>query len=111
MTVNKYSGTNYTIVHRKVDKFAFPIDRSSPWGNPFHLSNPKDEALRQECVAKYKVWLWQQIQSGNTRMLDDLIHKRRALGGHLTLGCWCAPRLCHGDVLASACDWWESQNK
>jgi hypothetical protein len=108
--ISKYAGSNFTITHVKKDKTQ-PIDRTSQWGNPFHLSNPKDDKLREECVAKYKAWLWNQIQSGNTQILDDLIAKRKANGGHLTLGCWCAPRLCHGDVLASACDWWEQQNK
>jgi hypothetical protein len=108
--IEKYKVLNYAIVHRKRSD-CLPIDRSSQWGNPFHLSDPTNLRLREECVAKYRAWLWEQIQSGNTKMLDDLISKRKAHGGVLALGCWCAPRLCHGDVLAAAADWWESRGQ
>ena len=106
MTISKYTGTNYIIVHTKKEQ-SVAIDRSSQWGNPFPLQNPKDEVARQECVAKYRADLWRKIQGGDVSQLERLI-KRKNQGKPLKLGCWCAPRLCHGDVLAAACDWYET---
>ena len=111
MAIDKYSGGNYSLAHVKRVEGAQPIDRTTQWGNPFPLRDPKDDKLRQECVQRYKTWLWNRIESGNTQMLDDLIQIRHQSGGHLTLGCWCAPRLYHGDVLAEACDLWESKQR
>lgn len=66
---------------------AVRIDRSTKWGNPFHLS---DEGQRVKVVTKYENWLMDQ---------SELVRDARAelAGKHLL--CWCAPRICHGDVL------------
>lgn len=60
----------------------------SKWGNPFPLH---ERTTRHEVVLRYARWL-----SGQPELLaamDELVGKR--------LGCWCAPKLCHGHVLAS----------
>lgn len=41
-------------------------------------------------IERYAKWLYSQPEL--LADLDELIGK--------TLGCWCAPRACHGDVLA-----------
>lgn len=108
--IDKYNGLNYIIVHKKKSIFDVAIDRTSPWGNPFPLKNPQNLDARHVCVSNYRAWLWEQIQRGKTKMLDDLIARKNSNNGEpLKLGCWCAPRLCHGDILARACDWWESR--
>lgn len=57
------------------------------WGNPFTIGRDGDRA---EVIRKYEVWLLSQ---------PDLVAlARRDLRGKV-LGCWCAPRACHGDVL------------
>ena len=76
------------------------IDRTTRWGNPFVIGR---DGTRSEVIAKYRVWLWRQIESGKIK-IDDLA----PLHGQ-TLACWCAPRACHGDVLADAAAWAVSQ--
>ena len=82
------------VVHCKRSNFDVYIGRKhkdfpegSKWGNPFFLS---DESKRDEVLAKYIDWLYHQ---------DDLLAALPELKGK-TLGCWCSPKKCHGDVLA-----------
>jgi hypothetical protein len=60
----------------------------SMWGNPYHLYN---ESQRESVIALYRVWLLQELQSGRLNLEE--------LRGAKRLGCWCAPKACHGDVL------------
>jgi hypothetical protein len=65
------------------------------WGNPFsHESNlpgVTKVASRTVAIAAYHDWLIAQ---------PELVKKaKRELKGK-KLGCWCAPRACHGAVLA-----------
>jgi Domain of unknown function (DUF4326) len=83
------------VVHCKRDPFDVYIGRPGPWGNPFsHL--PKSAAKfrcasREEAVQRYEEWL---------RAQPELVAKvKRELRGKV-LACWCAPKSCHGDVLA-----------
>ncbi len=64
------------------------IGRPGPWGNPFRVGR---DGTRADVIAKHRAWFLQQ---------PALIERaRRELRGK-TLGCWCAPAACHGDVLA-----------
>jgi hypothetical protein len=69
------------------------IDRSTEWGNPYsHLPNTKAKwkvATREEAIEKYREYI-------KTR--PDLLARLEELEGK-TLGCWCKPKACHGDVL------------
>ncbi len=71
------------------------IDRRSPWGNPYKLANdtPGD---RENALRCYAHWLGKRSQAW-------LLDRVGELQG-LRLGCWCAPKLCHGDVLALLAD-------
>jgi hypothetical protein len=60
----------------------------SKWGNPFPLH---EGTTRREVVLRYARWLGAQPELMGA--LAQLQCKR--------LGCWCAPKLCHGHVLAS----------
>lgn len=53
----------------------------------------------EEAVACFKAELWERIQKG------ELSLERLASLAGMTLGCWCAPSCCHGDVLAGASIW------
>jgi len=64
------------------------IGRPGPWGNPFEIGTHGD---RDTVVSRYRQWL--EAQPHLMRLA------RRELAGK-TLGCWCAPEACHGDVLA-----------
>jgi hypothetical protein len=83
------------VVHCKRDRFDVYIGRPGPWGNPFsHLPDSAAQfrcASREEAVARYREWLLSQ---------SLLVEKaKRELRGKV-LGCWCAPKSCHGEVLA-----------
>jgi len=66
------------------------------WGNPFRLIPGQD---RGATIDRYRVWLWQQIQLGRIT-----VEELAQLHGK-TLGCFCKPEPCHGDVLAAAAAW------
>ena len=59
------------------------IDRATKWGNPFHIG----VLNRNEVCDAYEHHF---LDSGMG--IKDLIHAKR-------LGCWCKPKLCHGDFL------------
>lgn len=76
------------VVHVRRSSFDVYIGRPSIWGNPFKL---KREADREAVLAQYREWLMSQ---------PELIERaKRELKGKV-LACWCAPKACHGDVLA-----------
>jgi len=63
-----------------------PIDRRSPWGNPFRIG---EHGTREEVVAAYRAYILNR---------PDLLARLPGLKGK-TLGCWCVPEACHGHVL------------
>lgn len=62
------------------------IGRPSKWGNPFVIGR---DGNREEVIAKYADWI--QSQPELLSSLDELRGK--------SLGCYCAPLPCHGDIL------------
>ena len=74
------------VVHCKREPYDVYIGRPSKWGNPFVLGK---DGTRQEVIEKYRTWIMQQ---------PHLLASISELRGK-TLGCWCAPKSCHGDVL------------
>jgi hypothetical protein len=74
------------VVHCKRDRFDVYIGRPSKWGNPFVIGRDGD---RDEVIRKYKEWILSQ---------PELLRDLKELEGKV-LGCWCAPKKCHGDVL------------
>ena len=75
------------VVHCKKEPYDVYIGRPSKWGNPFVLGK---DGNREEVVAKYKAWIEAQ-----PALMEAA---KKELKGK-TLGCWCSPRLCHGDIL------------
>ena len=75
------------VVHCKKSKYDVYIGRPSIWGNPFTIGK---DGNRLEVIQKYKEWLYTQ---------SNLLSKIKELRGKI-LGCWCAPKKCHGDILA-----------
>jgi len=63
------------------------IGRGSIWGNPYSL----EDHSRREALELYESYL---------RANAELIGKLPDLHGKV-LGCYCAPRPCHGDILAA----------
>lgn len=85
-----------TVVHNLTDEFDVYIGREVPdhgrpaskWGNPFVMADESD-AERQRAIDSYREWIAEQPEL--LAALGELKGKR--------LGCWCAPKPCHGDVL------------
>lgn len=79
------------------------IGRGSRWGNQWsHRPDTKASFLvetRERAVEQYRRWLWTEVRAERIT-LSDLASLRGK-----TLVCYCAPLLCHGDVLARAADW------
>ena len=76
-----------TVVHCKRAEYDVYIGRPSRWGNPFQIGR---DGTRDEVIARYERWVLEQ---------PELLAALGELKGK-TLGCWCAPKRCHGDVLA-----------
>lgn len=81
------------IVNCKRHKFDVYIGRGfdSKWGNPFEIGK---DGTRAEVIDKYREWILAQPEL--LSRLDELKGK--------TLGCWCSPLPCHGDVLIELID-------
>jgi hypothetical protein len=75
------------VVHCKREAYDVYIGRPSKWGNPFVIGK---DGTREQVIEKYGRWL--TSQTALMAALPELKGK--------TLGCWCAPHTCHGDVLA-----------
>lgn len=73
-------------VHCKRDGYDVLIDRTTIWGNPFIIG---EDGTREEVIEKYESYI---------RSRPDLMARIHELKDK-TLGCWCAPKACHGDVL------------
>jgi hypothetical protein len=93
-----------SVVHRKKDPYDVYIGRgrcprtgeSGRWGNPFRIG---PDGNREEVIARYAEWLRDALDTERIT-LEELA----ALDGR-TLGCWCAPGPCHGEVLERASAW------
>lgn len=98
--VNKYHLTEEKRTHQRVHPRYVYIGRPSTLGNPFPITETR---TRDEAVSQYKIWLLQQIQEQNQKVLDML----ERIGAMVLddthepvfLVCYCAPKPCHGDVI------------
>lgn len=80
------------VLNRAVHGFpegAVYVGRPSKWGNPFPLRDRLSERERAEVIGRYRAWVCDQ---------PHLMAALPELRGK-DLVCWCAPALCHGDVL------------
>ena len=71
------------------DDYVF-IGRGSIWGNPYKIGR---DGTRDECIAKYRVHIVKKLL-----IEEGLVDELMKLDGK-TLGCYCKPEACHGDVL------------
>lgn len=75
------------VVHCKKEKYDVYVGRPSKWGNPYEIGRDGD---RFDVIAKYEKYL--QSNPELLAQVGELKGKR--------LGCWCSPKICHGDILA-----------
>lgn len=76
------------VVNKYKESYDTYIGRGSKWGNPFVIGT---DGNREQVIAKYKQWITQ----GNGKYLLNNLHELQGK----TLGCFCKPQACHGDVL------------
>ena len=101
------------VVHCKKEPFDIYVGRGrcpktgqlSKWGNPY---SHKEETLaefkvetRDEAVKKYEEYLLQ-----NEELMLSLYELK-----YKTIGCWCKPKSCHGDILKKYVDRLEDMDK
>lgn len=79
------------VVHVRKAHYDVYIGRPSQWGNPFAIGRDGDRAT---VIIKYGRWL----ESNPELMAQVKTLKDK------TLGCWCKPQACHGDILARLAD-------
>lgn len=87
------------------DKVVY-IGRGSPLGNPWSHKKSKYKAkivpTRDLAIEKYREWIHERLDDSSTSQYHAVEECVKTLieTGSLTLGCFCKPLSCHGDVLA-----------
>lgn len=76
------------VVNKYKESYDTYIGRGSKWGNPFVIGT---DGNREQVISKYRHWITQ----GNGKHLLNDLHELQGK----TLGCFCKPQACHGDVL------------
>lgn len=77
------------VVHCKRAPYDVYIGRPSRWGNPYRAGR---DGSRDEVIRKFELYLLET---------PDLLSAVQSDLRGKVLGCWCAPKRCHGDVLAA----------
>lgn len=89
-------------VGKKWDKGAQYIGRGSPLGNPFVMAS---EADRDSVCEQYERWLHERVEKYDPKVVAALSRLQRlAREGDVILGCFCAPKRCHGETIKAWLD-------
>ena len=72
-----------------INDVRFP-PRASPFYNPYKIGI---DGTRDEVIEKYRKYILEKLNS------DAVFKKQLLCLKGKTLGCWCKPEPCHGDVL------------
>lgn len=83
------------VVNLRREKYTKYIGRPSILGNPFVIGR---DGTREEVVAKYFEYVVQRMDTDKKFAAEVKSCKDE------TLGCFCHPLLCHGDILADLAD-------
>lgn len=79
-----------TIVNKYREPFDVFIGRPTIYGNPYRIGPDGDRA---EVIRKYKDYFYHRLETDPAFKRAVLKLKGR------TLGCYCKPQPCHGDVI------------
>lgn len=85
------SNVDTTVVNMRTSAYDVAIDRTSPFGNPYFLGSDGD---RSTVLQKYREYFYARVERD-----PEFRQQVLALRGK-RLGCWCAPKLCHGMIIA-----------
>lgn len=81
-----------TVVNVRNSPYDVYIGRGSKWGNPFKMKD-NSEAERTRVIKEYAKWFLEPAQEHLRKDIYELKGKR--------LGCYCAPKSCHGHFLVA----------
>jgi hypothetical protein len=84
------------VVNIRDDDYDVFIGRPSKYGNPFVIGR---DGTRAQVCKKYQQWVEGQIRAPDGSKPPTMAEIVRDLRGK-RLGCFCAPRQCHGWYLA-----------
>lgn len=84
-------------VGKRWDPNAVYIGRPSPLGNQFAMQSEDD---RDDVCDRYEAWFNAKIAEEDPAVIAELGRLcDLAAQGNLVLGCFCAPKRCHGDTI------------
>ena len=74
---------------------------ASPLGNPFKGNN---------AVPDFRELLWNELHNPNSPARAEIsrLVELNKTGIDITLGCWCKPKPCHGDVVKAAVEYYST---
>ena len=78
-----------------IDKVRFPKSANSIWANPFKIGRDGD---RDQVLFKFREYIINKLEN------DELLRNELKTLKGKTLGCWCHPEKCHGDIIAELAD-------
>jgi hypothetical protein len=89
------------VVNIKVSKYEVYIGRAGKghdgyFGNPFVLTS---DVSRVSILLKYEQWFYDRLEWD-----PEFKQRIHGLKGKV-LGCFCAPKLCHGHIIAEYLNW------
>ena len=82
-----------------IDGKRFP-KKPSIWANPFKVENNRNESV----LSSYEKYIRNKIE--NEYGINELLKLKGK-----TLGCWCKPKSCHGDILIKLINEYSNNNR
>ena len=77
----------------------FVVDRTTSMGNPFEMKRESERDSVCDLHAQLLQEDWEQ--NGPRRRWIERVAGRAAKGINIALMCWCAPKRCHADDIAT----------
>ena len=108
--MEKLATLETTVVNLRKEPYDVYIGRAGHgldgyFGNPYPLPVGADQVARDECLKKYKRYFWKRVRTD-----PEFYERVMALEGK-TLGCFCKPKTCHGDVIVAFLNYWSPLRK
>lgn len=88
------------VVHCKKVPSSHPIYRGFPLGNCFVMHN---ESMRDEVCDQFEEYFRAKVKARDPVIMNELarVVEKAFINGGVDLGCYCAPRRCHGNTIKS----------
>jgi len=75
------------------------VGRGSPLGNPYPMKDASETERNRVCD-QYQVWFDFMLANAEPTFMEELNRLTKiAMNGDLSLGCYCAPKRCHGQTI------------